>query len=129
MLDIDLHCHSSCSDGTLTPEELVARAAERGVTMLALTEAGSAREEAYLWVQRAAMRVWDQGVPFRTAVAEEPEIARRLAPAVRPSSGAGRAWLRGSGPCAGSGASWRRAARRSWPWFVRRPESPRPRSS
>jgi hypothetical protein len=38
MLDIDLHCHSSCSDGTLTPEELVARAAERGVTMLALTD-------------------------------------------------------------------------------------------
>jgi adenylosuccinate lyase len=49
--------------------------------LLALTEAGADRQEAYVWVQRAAMRVWDQGVPFRTAVAEEPEIARRLAPA------------------------------------------------
>lgn len=46
--------------------------------LLALTEAGTSREDAYAWVQRASMRVWDQGVPFRTAVAEEPEIARRL---------------------------------------------------
>lgn len=38
MLDYDLHCHSTCSDGTLTPAELVARAAERGVKMLALTD-------------------------------------------------------------------------------------------
>ena len=38
MLDYDLHCHSSISDGTLTPAELVARAAERGVKVLALTD-------------------------------------------------------------------------------------------
>ncbi|MDO8464307.1 MAG: 3',5'-nucleoside bisphosphate phosphatase [Gallionella sp.] len=38
MLDYDLHCHSSISDGTLTPAELVHRAAERGVKMLALTD-------------------------------------------------------------------------------------------
>lgn len=38
MLNIDLHCHSNASDGTLPPEELVARAAERGVTLLALTD-------------------------------------------------------------------------------------------
>ena len=34
----DLHCHSTHSDGTLTPAALVARAAERGVTVLALTD-------------------------------------------------------------------------------------------
>lgn len=38
MLDFDLHCHSTFSDGTLTPTEIVARASERGVTMLALTD-------------------------------------------------------------------------------------------
>ncbi|HEX5363576.1 MAG TPA: 3',5'-nucleoside bisphosphate phosphatase [Gallionella sp.] len=38
MLDYDLHCHSIISDGTLTPTELVARAAERGVKVLALTD-------------------------------------------------------------------------------------------
>jgi len=35
---IDLHTHSLYSDGTLTPAELVARAAQRRVTVLALTD-------------------------------------------------------------------------------------------
>ena len=34
----DFHCHSSASDGTLSPSELVDRAAERGVRWLALTD-------------------------------------------------------------------------------------------
>ena len=38
MLDYDLHCHSSFSDGMLSPAEVVARAAERGVKVLALTD-------------------------------------------------------------------------------------------
>jgi predicted metal-dependent phosphoesterase TrpH len=38
LLDYDLHCHSSISDGLLSPAELVVRAAERGVKMLALTD-------------------------------------------------------------------------------------------
>jgi len=38
MLDYDLHCHSSISDGTLAPAEVVNRAAERGVKVLALTD-------------------------------------------------------------------------------------------
>ncbi|MDD4928363.1 MAG: PHP domain-containing protein [Gallionella sp.] len=38
MLDYDLHCHSNVSDGTLTPAQVVTRAALRGVTMLALTD-------------------------------------------------------------------------------------------
>lgn len=38
MLDYDLHCHSNISDGTLTPAELVDRAAGRGVKVLALTD-------------------------------------------------------------------------------------------
>jgi len=34
----DLHCHSTVSDGTLTPTALVERAASRGVDVLALTD-------------------------------------------------------------------------------------------
>jgi len=34
----DLHCHSTASDGVLTPDALVRRAAERGVDVLALTD-------------------------------------------------------------------------------------------
>lgn len=35
---IDLHCHSTCSDGALTPTQLVREAARRGVHVLALTD-------------------------------------------------------------------------------------------
>lgn len=34
----DLHCHSTASDGSLTPTQLVQRAHEQGVTALALTD-------------------------------------------------------------------------------------------
>ncbi|MDR2711308.1 MAG: PHP domain-containing protein [Burkholderiales bacterium] len=34
----DLHCHSTASDGTLTPSALVARAIQRGVDYLAITD-------------------------------------------------------------------------------------------
>ncbi len=35
---IDLHTHSNCSDGSLTPTELVSRAAAAGIDVLALTD-------------------------------------------------------------------------------------------
>ncbi len=35
---IDLHLHTTASDGTLTPSELVARAAERGLSAIAITD-------------------------------------------------------------------------------------------
>lgn len=37
-LNADLHCHSTVSDGTLTPEELAARAKANGVELWALTD-------------------------------------------------------------------------------------------
>ena len=37
-LNPDLHCHSTTSDGTLTPEQLAARAAANGVDLWALTD-------------------------------------------------------------------------------------------
>lgn len=38
MLEYDLHCHSRFSDGTLSPADLVARAAAHGVKVLSLTD-------------------------------------------------------------------------------------------
>lgn len=35
---IDLHTHSACSDGTFTPSELAAYAAEKGLAAFALTD-------------------------------------------------------------------------------------------
>jgi hypothetical protein len=37
-LNVDLHCHSTASDGLLKPADLVARAVANGVTTLALTD-------------------------------------------------------------------------------------------
>jgi 3',5'-nucleoside bisphosphate phosphatase len=37
-MDVDLHCHSTASDGALAPAAVVARAFERGVRLLALTD-------------------------------------------------------------------------------------------
>jgi predicted metal-dependent phosphoesterase TrpH len=38
MLAVDLHCHSTVSDGLLSPAEVVAKAAARGCQLLALTD-------------------------------------------------------------------------------------------
>ena len=35
---VDLHIHSTASDGRLTPPEIVAKAAEQGLTVIALTD-------------------------------------------------------------------------------------------
>lgn len=37
-MKIDLHSHTHCSDGVLSPADLVARAAEKGVEVLAITD-------------------------------------------------------------------------------------------
>jgi adenylosuccinate lyase len=50
--------------------------------LLALTQAGVSREESYEWVQRNAMKVWDEGADFRTLVLADPDIAARV-PAAR----------------------------------------------
>jgi adenylosuccinate lyase len=46
--------------------------------LLALTDAGVSREEAYSWVQRCAMRVWDEGVPLREALGQDGDITGKL---------------------------------------------------
>ena len=35
---VDLHTHSNCSDGSMSPSQLVAHAAEKGLAAIALTD-------------------------------------------------------------------------------------------
>ena len=49
-----------------------------GQLLLALTRSGVAREEAYEWVQRNAMKVWDKGGDFQSLVSADKEIRAHL---------------------------------------------------
>jgi adenylosuccinate lyase len=49
--------------------------------LLALTQAGMAREDAYRVVQRHAMKVWQEGGDFQAALAADPEVSRHLSKA------------------------------------------------
>ena len=49
-----------------------------GQLLLALTQAGVARETAYEWVQRNAMKCWDEGADFRELVSADKDIAAHL---------------------------------------------------
>ncbi|MFN0042297.1 MAG: adenylosuccinate lyase [Alphaproteobacteria bacterium] len=46
--------------------------------MLALTQAGMSREDAYKAVQRHAMAAWEQGKDFRALLAADPAVAKHL---------------------------------------------------
>ena len=46
--------------------------------LLALTEAGCSREEAYAWVQRCAMRVWDEDADFQSVLKSDPDVSAHL---------------------------------------------------
>ncbi|TCP42367.1 adenylosuccinate lyase [Rhodovulum marinum] len=49
--------------------------------LLALTQAGVSREDAYRLVQRNAMKVWEQGKDFREELLADPEVTAALSPA------------------------------------------------
>ncbi|WP_210527490.1 adenylosuccinate lyase [Rubellimicrobium arenae] len=49
--------------------------------LLALTQAGVSREDAYRLVQRNAMKVWEQGADFKTELLADPEVTAALPPA------------------------------------------------
>jgi adenylosuccinate lyase len=51
-----------------------------GQLLLDLTTKGAAREEAYRWVQRNAMQVWETREDFRTLVERDDDIRRYLKP-------------------------------------------------
>ncbi|MDD5720037.1 MAG: adenylosuccinate lyase [Candidatus Krumholzibacteria bacterium] len=46
--------------------------------LLALTEAGVSREDAYAWVQRCALRVWDEDITLYDALRADPDVKARL---------------------------------------------------
>jgi len=46
--------------------------------LLALTQAGVSREDAYKLVQRNAMRVWEEGADFKTELLADPEVLAAL---------------------------------------------------
>jgi adenylosuccinate lyase len=48
--------------------------------MLALTGKGVSREDAYRLVQRNALRVWKDRIPFQTALEEDRELTDKMAP-------------------------------------------------
>ncbi|HKS27865.1 MAG TPA: adenylosuccinate lyase [Pyrinomonadaceae bacterium] len=49
-----------------------------GQLLLALARRGASREDAYEFVQRNAMRVWDEGADFHTLIAQDPDIGSLL---------------------------------------------------
>ena len=49
-----------------------------GTLLLELVRRGVLREEAYQWIQRNAMRVWDDGADFETLILEDPDIQKHL---------------------------------------------------
>src|SRR5437588_1981660 len=49
-----------------------------GQLLLALTQAGASREEAYEWVQRNAMKAWDEGKDLKTLVSSDKDISAHL---------------------------------------------------
>ncbi|MCB1399856.1 MAG: general secretion pathway protein GspK, partial [Rhodobacteraceae bacterium] len=49
--------------------------------LLALTQAGVSREDAYRLVQRNAMKVWEQGADFKEELLKDAEVTAALSPA------------------------------------------------
>ncbi len=69
------------------PENMLANMNKfRGLVMsqrvlLALTQAGVSREDAYRLVQRNAMKVWEQGADFQTELLADADVTGALSPA------------------------------------------------
>jgi len=49
-----------------------------GQLLLALTQKGVSREDAYIWIQRNAMKVWDEGGDYQEMIRRDADIASHL---------------------------------------------------
>jgi adenylosuccinate lyase len=49
-----------------------------GQLLLALTQKGVSREDAYVWTQRNAMKVWDEGGEYKDLVTKDADISSKL---------------------------------------------------
>jgi adenylosuccinate lyase len=86
--DYMLHKMASLVDGLVVyPERMLENLNTTGglifsgQLLLALTQAGVARETAYEWVQRNARKVWDESKDFHSLVSEDQDIAAHLSEA------------------------------------------------
>jgi adenylosuccinate lyase len=86
-LDYMLHKTTALVDGLVVyPERMLENLnATRGLIfsgqlLLALTQKGVSREAAYEWVQRNAMKVWDEGEDFQALIKADPDISSKLSP-------------------------------------------------
>ena len=84
-LDYLLAKTASLLDGLIVyPENMLKNLnATRGIVfsgqlMLALTQKGVSREDAYLWVQRNAMIIWDEGGEYQDLVTKDADISSHL---------------------------------------------------
>ena len=65
-------------DRMLRNIELTRGLAYSGQLLLDLTRKGVPREDAYRWIQRCSMKVWDEDKDFFKALQEDPDITRVL---------------------------------------------------
>ena len=65
-------------DRMLRNIELTRGLAYSGQLLLDLTRKGVPREDAYRWIQRCSMKVWDEDKDFLQALREDPDITRVL---------------------------------------------------
>jgi adenylosuccinate lyase len=65
-------------DRMLKNVELTRGLAYSGQLLLDLTRKGALREDAYRWIQRCAMKVWDEDRDFLRALEEDPDITKVL---------------------------------------------------
>jgi adenylosuccinate lyase len=86
-LDFMLHRFAGLMEGLrIYPERMLQNLnATRGLVfsqpvLLKLIESGMERQQAYVVVQRNAMKVWDENQDFKTLLAKDPEVTARLSP-------------------------------------------------
>jgi adenylosuccinate lyase len=84
-LDYMLQKTASLLDGLVVyPERMLANLNATGglvfsgQLLLALAQGGVSREQAYEWVQRHAMKVWDEGGNFQELISADPDIRKHL---------------------------------------------------
>jgi len=65
-------------DRMLRNIELTRGLAYSGQLLLDLTRKGVLREDAYRWIQRCSMKVWDEDKDFLQALQEDPDVTRIL---------------------------------------------------
>jgi adenylosuccinate lyase len=87
-LDYILHKATSLIAGLVVhPERMLANLqltkglVFSGQLLLVLTQKGVSREQAYEWVQRNAMKVWDEGADFQQLLKNDADVSKHLSPA------------------------------------------------